>query len=121
VGQWSLRAQENDFAHLKESLNPFFADPFTQWDLQEVEQLDTAGAAVLWVGWDGKIDARIAMKPEHRPLFEMLGGLATKKSVQKRSDWSVPFVQLGEAVLNLALAKALSWGNAVAAESTACH
>ncbi len=30
----------------------------------------------------------------------MLGGLATKKSVQKRSDWSVPFVQLGEAVLN---------------------
>ncbi len=43
VGQWSLRAQENDFAHLKESLNPFFADPFTQWDLQEVEQLDTAG------------------------------------------------------------------------------
>jgi phospholipid/cholesterol/gamma-HCH transport system permease protein len=100
LGQWSLRALENDFAELKQSLNPFFADPFTQWDLQQVEQLDTAGAAVLWAGWDGKIDARIALKPEHKPVFEMLSGIAAKKDTHPGFEWSSLLVYWGNSVIN---------------------
>jgi phospholipid/cholesterol/gamma-HCH transport system permease protein len=100
LGQWSLRALENDFSELKISLSPFFADPFTQWDLQQVEQLDTAGAAVLWAGWNGKVDNRIALRPEHAPIFEMLGSLSAKPQGSKKIDWSVPFIQWGGAVLS---------------------
>jgi len=98
LGQWSLRALENDFAELKESLNPFFSDPFTQWDLQGVEQLDTAGAAVLWTGWNGKIDTHILLKPEHAATFEMLGKLATTPA-KNSEDWLSPLVSWGNLVL----------------------
>jgi phospholipid/cholesterol/gamma-HCH transport system permease protein len=101
LGQWSLRALENDFAELKELLNPFFADPFTQWDLQQVEQLDTAGAAVLWTGWNGKVDGRITLKPEHQALFELLGGLESKKNTsEKKFDVKHLYMRWGNAVLN---------------------
>lgn len=99
LGQWSLRALENDFAELKESLKPFFSDPFTQWDLQGVEQLDTAGAAVLWTGWNGKIDTHIVLKPEHAATFEMLGKLATTKPAKDSEDWLSPLVGWGNLVL----------------------
>lgn len=101
-GQWSLRALENDFAELKKSLTPFFSDPFTHWDLQSVEQLDTAGAAILWAGWGEKLDNRIALKPEQTELFEMLGSLSALKVVSKKTGWLAPLVKWGELVLHFA-------------------
>ncbi len=101
-GQWSLRTFENDFAELKKSLTPFFSDPFTYWDLQAVEQLDTAGAAVLWAGWGEKLNNHIALKPEQAELFKMLGSLSAPKAVSKRTDWLSLLVKLGKLVLRFA-------------------
>ncbi|MDZ4141289.1 MAG: ABC transporter permease [Methylotenera sp.] len=98
-GQWSLRAQENNFAKLKKSLSPFFSDPSIHWDLQAVEQLDTAGATMLWIGWDGKLDARMALKPEQIATFDMLSKLALPPPVENPRDWFAPVSDWGNVVL----------------------
>jgi phospholipid/cholesterol/gamma-HCH transport system permease protein len=79
-GRWSLRAANNDFGALQHQLSPLFADPFIQWDLSKVEQLDSAAAAMLLTGWSGKVDNRIALKPEHAALFSALIALPAKNS-----------------------------------------
>lgn len=99
LGQWSLRSAENDFAALKTSLTPLFSDPFTQWDLQEVEQLDTAGAAVLWAGWGGKIDDRIKLRPDQREIFETLSHLTRIELRQEKCNWLAPFSHWGNVTL----------------------
>lgn len=89
-GQWSLRALENDFAELRVALAPFFADPFTHWDLREVEQLDTAGAGMLWTGWGEKLDHRFTLTDEQMQVFSMLSHLGSKpKSQMLAMDGSV--------------------------------
>ena len=64
TGRWSLRAAGNDFAELSEQLALYFSDPFTQWDLREVEQLDSAAAAMLLSGWCGHWQERATVLPE---------------------------------------------------------
>ena len=99
LGQWSLRSLDNDFAELKASLAPFFADPFTHWDLQQIEQLDTAGAAVLWAGWGEKLDGRVSLTAEQSKIFAMLGSLAKPKPVLEKRDWLAPVMGWGNLVL----------------------
>lgn len=72
TGQWSLRAAENRFAALHQQLTPFFSDPKTLWDLTAIEQLDSAGAALLLTGWGGKRNKHISLRPEHATLFDSL-------------------------------------------------
>ena len=93
-GQWSLRAPTNNFSKLKKSLRPFFADPYTKWDLQEVEQLDAAGAATLLSGWGHKLDSNISLRPEHVKLLNMLIGLARPPAKKIRYDWLAPLYGL---------------------------
>lgn len=86
TGRWSLRAPDNDFAELQQQLAPFFIDPFVTWDLTPIEQMDSAGAALLWAGWGGKRNIRVNLRPEHESLFATLAalpprtGLATGQS-----------------------------------------
>ena len=100
-GQWSLRAQENDFAELKKSLAPFFLDPHVFWDLRSVEQLDTAGAAMLWAGWGNKLDSNISLSPEHVVLFNTLISLARPPAKTTERDWLAPLSSLGKGVFHL--------------------
>ncbi len=100
-GQWSLRAASNDFDKLKKTLQPFFADTFTRWDLQEVEQLDAAGAATLLSGWGNKLDSNISLRPEHAELFNTLISLAKPPAKTTERDWLAPFSSLGKGVLHL--------------------
>jgi phospholipid/cholesterol/gamma-HCH transport system permease protein len=75
AGRWSLRQVDNNFADLREQLRPFFADPFLHWDLGEVEQLDSAGAAILLAGWGYQIDHRMRLNPEQAEQLELLRAL----------------------------------------------
>lgn len=100
-GQWSLRDPSNDFAKLKKSLQPFFADTSIQWDLQEVEQLDAAGASTLLSGWGHKLDSNISLRPEHANLFNTLAALIKPPPVQTERDWFAPFTGLGKSVFHL--------------------
>lgn len=100
-GQWSLREPSNDFAKLKQALQPFFADTFTRWDLQEIEQLDAAGAATLLSGWDNKLDSNVTLKPEHATLFNTLIGLKRQPAKKTEHDRLAPFITIGKGVLHL--------------------
>lgn len=99
LGQWSLRFIENDFAALKASLSPYFSDPFTSWDLQQVEQLDTAAAAVLWAGWGAKLDHRINLTEKQRQVFDVLARLDTSVRIRKHPDLISPVAMIGSLTL----------------------
>ena len=101
-GQWSLRAPSNDFAKLKKSLEPFFLDTSTTWNLNEVEQLDAAGASVLLSGWGNRLNANISFTPEQATLFNTLIGLTRPPSKKIQQDWLAPLIGLGKGVLHLA-------------------
>ena len=75
TGAWSLRAVQNNFSDLRERLSPFFGNPFTHWDLSQIEQLDTAAAVVLWLGWGRHVDQRMLLRPEQFALFDTLAAL----------------------------------------------
>ncbi|HEY3328043.1 MAG TPA: ABC transporter permease [Novimethylophilus sp.] len=81
AGCWSLRQVENNFADLREQLRSFFADPFLHWDLTEVEQLDSAGAAMLLAGWGHRIDRRMQLLPEQAAQFAMLMALPRRHTI----------------------------------------
>ncbi|HEY7987132.1 MAG TPA: ABC transporter permease [Methylophilaceae bacterium] len=72
AGQWSLRAAENHFAALQQQLAPYFSQPQIAWDLTSVEQLDSAGAALLLTGWGGQRSSNVSLRPEHAALFDSL-------------------------------------------------
>ena len=97
-GQWSLRAPLNDFAKLKKSLQPFFDDALIKWDLNEVEQLDAAGASTLLSGWGNKLSSNISLKPEHLKLFEILIDLPRPPIKKTGNDWLTPLNGIGQVV-----------------------
>lgn len=72
TGRWSLRAVDNNFIELNDKLAPYFADPFTHWDLQEVEQLDSAAAAMLLSGWNDEWVNRVSTAPHQTALLKSL-------------------------------------------------
>lgn len=86
-GQWSLREMDNDFAQLRQALKPHFANQDLQWDLSEVEQLDTAGAAVLWNGWQGKLDNKTGLSEEQNHLFQTLGEINAQATEKPKSGF----------------------------------
>jgi phospholipid/cholesterol/gamma-HCH transport system permease protein len=96
LGQRSLRTLDNDFAELKQALQPFFSDPFTYWDLRSTEHLDTAGATGMLNRWQGNLDARMQMTEEQHALFISLQGLLAPQGTGARPDWALPLVAPGE-------------------------
>ena len=80
TGAWSLRGVQNNFADLRDHLAAFFGNPFTHWDLSAVEQLDSAAAVMLWMGWGKHRDQRMLLRPEHTALFDMLATLPAANS-----------------------------------------
>jgi phospholipid/cholesterol/gamma-HCH transport system permease protein len=72
LGQWSLRAGGDHFEGLQEKLTPWFNDASTHWDLTSTEQLDSAGAALLWRGWGNQVHPNCVLREEHIALFATL-------------------------------------------------
>ena len=81
TGAWSLRGVQNNFTDLRLHLATFFGNPFTQWDLSGVDQLDSAAAVMLWTGWGKRVDQRMLLRPEHAALFDMLSHLPAVNSL----------------------------------------
>jgi phospholipid/cholesterol/gamma-HCH transport system permease protein len=101
-GQWSLREPANDFSKLKKSLQPLFADALTTWDLQEIEQLDAAGASTLLSIWNNSLASNISIKPEHTAIFNMLISLPRPAAKKIERDWLLPLTTTGKGILHLA-------------------
>ncbi|SEL39895.1 MlaE family ABC transporter permease [Nitrosovibrio tenuis] len=69
VGPWSLRTLVADPA-LRQSIKKLAVDMDKQWDISQIERLDSAAAFLLWQAWGEKLPADLIMRPEHRRLFE---------------------------------------------------
>lgn len=74
-GSWMLRISGARFSNLKQELTKYAANPQTEWDLQNIEQLDSAGATILWQGWGQRIPANCTMRDEHADLLGMIAAM----------------------------------------------
>jgi phospholipid/cholesterol/gamma-HCH transport system permease protein len=96
-GPWILRAIDERLSELGPELAELARDARRSWDLTGVTRLDHAGALLLWRAWGGKRVARLALRPEHEPLFASLAPLQPE-SRGTGSDWRAPLMALGDAI-----------------------
>ncbi|MDO9168187.1 MAG: ABC transporter permease [Methylobacter sp.] len=73
TGSWDLRnlAVAPD---LRKAIRRYAAVGDVQWDISQVDLLDSAAAFILWQSWGGKIPADVQMRSEHQRLFERWHG-----------------------------------------------
>jgi phospholipid/cholesterol/gamma-HCH transport system permease protein len=68
-GCWNLRALALAEPDLHRRLQDHARDASIEWDLREVEALDSAGAFILWQTWGENLPERVRMRPEHESTF----------------------------------------------------
>jgi len=68
TGFWNLRGLA--LAPELQGQAKTFAKQAAEWDLRGIEALDSAGAAILWQAWGGKLPAKISLRPDQERLFD---------------------------------------------------
>jgi phospholipid/cholesterol/gamma-HCH transport system permease protein len=71
-GNWTLRAGGHSLAALHKALSPYFSRSGVEWDLSDVEHLDSAGASLLWLGWGKTIPSGCRVRKEHADLLNVI-------------------------------------------------
>ena len=74
-GRCTLSALEQQMQSLSTKLTTFAADPNLHWDLTGIEQMDDAGALLLWQAWGAQRPQHIELRPEQERLFNRLGDI----------------------------------------------
>ncbi len=87
-GSWTLRASNGHLVQLKKELSPYFTQTTVEWDLLELEQLDSAGAAILWQGWNQKLPATCAIRKEHERLLGIISSMPSPISTAQLTSAS---------------------------------
>jgi phospholipid/cholesterol/gamma-HCH transport system permease protein len=87
TGSWLLRNLVK-LPELNQKIGSYAADKNTQWDMNSVEALDSAGALILWKAWGRRIPAALQMKPEHQHLFDRCQAAEAPKPQQVSSKSS---------------------------------
>lgn len=87
LGHWNLRGLKDRVDQLQHRLRETPASE--NWDLREVDALDTAGAMLLWHAWDGERPADLQLRKEHQPLFDRIAKTADRDppANPKLLDW----------------------------------
>lgn len=73
AGNCILAALEQRRQALSTELAACAADPKLHWDLSGIEQMDDAGAVLLWRAWGARLPAHLLLRPEQERLFSRLG------------------------------------------------
>ena len=74
-GRCTLSALEQQLQSLSAELTTFAADPNLYWDLTGIEQLDDAGALLLWQAWGPCRPEHLSLQPEQERFFDRLGNI----------------------------------------------
>lgn len=69
AGVWNLQ-QLVQARSLRKHLHTLSKDKQVSWDLQAIEQLDNAGALMLWQAWGKQLPSSLQARPEHQRLLE---------------------------------------------------
>jgi phospholipid/cholesterol/gamma-HCH transport system permease protein len=97
-GHWVLRTTRERTVELLSELAKVRSSD-THWDLTRLDDLDIAGAALLWRSWRQQRPAELTMRPEDERIFRQLAVLPVAyKSAAPSVDFASPLVGLGTAV-----------------------
>jgi phospholipid/cholesterol/gamma-HCH transport system permease protein len=97
-GRWNLRTtRERTGALLSELAR--VSSSGTHWDLTRVDELDVAGATLLWRTWQQRRPPELMVRPEDERIFQQLASLPDGGTPFARSiDVAWPLLELGTAV-----------------------
>ncbi|OQK17481.1 ABC transporter permease [Methyloprofundus sedimenti] len=72
-GQWTLRTLAESIK-LRQAIKKLGTRKDKQWDISQVDRLDSAAAFLLWQAWGKQLPSNLHMREEHRRLFEQWHG-----------------------------------------------
>ena len=100
-GHWNLRSTRERTEVLLQEL----ADSnrrSARWDLTAVDDLDVAGATLLWRAWDGQRPVALALRPDDEGIFRQFAALPQRAGrAAVRADVFRPLLTLGRAAQSL--------------------
>lgn len=76
-GRFTLSALEKKLPSIYSELTPFTSDSNLHWDLTGIEQMDDAGALLLWKAWGKRHPKYLELRPEQEKLFSRIGDTLT--------------------------------------------
>lgn len=68
-GNWNLRGFAVAPTDLRTKLRSYADEPRLEWDLREVEALDSAGAFILWQAWGEQLPGQLHLNTEQKSTF----------------------------------------------------
>ena len=91
-GEWTLAAMLPSLSEMQASLANLPAG--VSWDLQAMHRLDSAAAVMLWRCWGSDWPAQLAIKDEHRRIFEHIARIRALPAMPKEPTLGI-LAQLG--------------------------
>lgn len=101
TGNYTLAALEHVLEPLASELTNQARNQNLYWDLTGIQQMDTAGTAMLWRAWKAQRPEHLQLRPEHEKMFERLENLPVFQPETKYKDLLWPITGLGKPVLLL--------------------
>jgi phospholipid/cholesterol/gamma-HCH transport system permease protein len=95
VGSYTLTALNQSLPSVAKELARFAAQPGLRWDLTNIQQMDYAGAVLIWQAWGAQRPEHLSLRPEQERMFTRLEK-ATPLPAQQHSDSFLPISMLGK-------------------------
>src|SRR5690606_13215594 len=99
-GKFTLMALAQRLKALSSELASHAADPELRWDLTGIEQMDDAGAVLLWRAWGSRYPSCLKMRPEQERLFKRVEEAPVPPEAV-RHDFLLPLIVSGNSVFLL--------------------
>jgi phospholipid/cholesterol/gamma-HCH transport system permease protein len=100
AGNYTLAALGQRLQTLSTELVAYAADPALRWDLTGIEQIDDAGAVLLWRAWGSRRPPHLILRPEQERLFNRMQEAPAAPASPPR-DMLWPITILGKAAFLL--------------------
>lgn len=94
TGNYTLAAFDKQLQKVAAKLSRFAAQPDLHWDLTGIQQMDYAGAVLIWRAWRQHRPAHLLIRPEQERLFINLEK-APPAPIPERRDMLWPILTLG--------------------------
>src|ERR1700722_12019233 len=102
IGAWNLRTTRERTADLLEQLGRA-GSGVAHWDLTRLDELDIAGATLLWRAWQQRKPEGLSLRPQDERLFRLLAAISPGDRTARRSlDFAGALVSLGSTLRSLA-------------------
>ena len=95
TGDFTLTSLDSSLAKVASELSRFAGQTHLCWDLREIQQLDYAGAVILWQAWSGKRPDKLYLRDEQTRMFDRLQNVPSVPD-KKHSTIFLPVSILGK-------------------------